>query len=344
MGELVRDVRQLELLEWLESVVGLSDIRLQPASADASFRRYFRVYAGQWGLDNIGLPAGTSLVAMDAPPELEPCIDFVKIADQLAEAGLHAPTVVEQDLTRGFLLLEDLGKQDYLSQLRSSSVNELYGDALGALLQMQQLSTKGLPEFDRPMINRELALFRDWYLERHLGLNSEQVDFCLGPLANLLVNNALQQPQVWVHRDYHSRNLMICEQRNPGIIDFQDAVRGPITYDLVSLLKDCYISWPRAQVVDWLAGYFDTLNQQSFYAGQLSDFESFLHWFDLMGVQRHMKAIGIFARLNYRDGKPGYLADIPLCMGYLVEVAEIDPAMASLGELLDWIKRQGVLA
>ena len=341
---MVGDVRQLELIEWLESVVGLSDSRLQPASADASFRRYFRVQTGQWTRDDICLADESSLVVMDAPPELEPCNDFVKIAGQLAGAGLHAPVIVEKDLARGFLLLEDLGEQDYLGQLSRGSADQLYGDALGALLQMQQLSTQGLPEFDQPMISRELALFRDWYLQRHLGLNPEQVDFCLAPLSDLLINNAMAQPQVWVHRDYHSRNLMVCEQLNPGIIDFQDAVAGPITYDLVSLLKDCYIRWPRPQVVDWLAGYFDDLKQQSFYSGQLPEFELFLRWFDLMGVQRHMKAIGIFARLNYRDDKPGYLADIPLCMDYLAEVATLEPLMAPLAELLEWIKQQGVQA
>ena len=184
------------------------------------------------------------------------------------------------------------------------------------------------------MIQDELALFRDWYLGRQLGLEPAAVDFCLQPLAETLINNALEQPQVWVHRDYHSRNLMVCEP-NPGIIDFQDAVIGPLTYDLVSLLKDCYIRWPRQRVVGWVADHFDQLKRTEL-GGALPDFEQFLRWFDLMGVQRHMKAIGIFARLNHRDGKPGYLADIPRCFEYLAEQA---PECQPLAQLLGWIEQ-----
>ncbi|MBL4623077.1 MAG: phosphotransferase [Immundisolibacteraceae bacterium] len=334
------DVRKTELLAWLQSLFGDQDWQIQPASADASFRRYFRIHAGSVMKNRLGLSGISTLVVMDAPPDLEPCDDFINIADQLGSAGLHAPAILEQNLEQGFLLLEDLGQQDYLGELKAGRADQLYADALATLLQMQQLPTGGLAEFDQQMITRELGLFRDWYLQRHLGLNPELADFSLAPLSTLLIDNALLQPQVWVHRDYHSRNLMVCEQNNPGIIDFQDAVRGPITYDLVSLLKDCYIRWPRQQVVDWLAGYFERLQQQVLWSDQLPEFDEFLRWFDLMGVQRHMKAIGIFGRLNYRDHKPGYLADIPRCLEYLAEVVELQPTMAALGELFDWIKQQ----
>ena len=334
------DVRKAELLVWLHSQFGEHDWQLQPASADASFRRYFRLQVDTSLRRHPGLSGCSTLIVMDAPPALEPCAAFIAIGDQLGSAGLHVPAILGQDLEQGFLLLEDLGQQDYLAGLNGGSVGRLYGDALAALLKMQPLPSAGLPAFDRPMIDRELDLFRDWYLQRHLGLDSADAGFCLTPLATALVDNALQQPQVWVHRDYHSRNLMVCDQANPGIIDFQDAVRGPITYDLVSLLKDCYIRWPRQLVVDWLAGYFDRLKTEAFLSEPLPEFEQFLCWFDLMGVQRHMKAIGIFARLNYRDDKPGYLADIPRCLQYLAEAVERQPTLAPLGELLDWIKQQ----
>lgn len=318
------DSRRLALQEWITELFGSESVVLETASAeDASFRRYFRVTG-----------AAESHVVMDAPPDRESCEPFIKISEQLRAGGLHAPEVRARDTARGFLLLEDFGHRAYLDELTEDSADGLYRDALLALRSMGALSTAGLPAFDRTMIHDELALFRDWYLGRQLGLEPAAVDFCLQPLAETLINNALEQPQIWVHRDYHSRNLMVCEP-NPGIIDFQDAVIGPLTYDLVSLLKDCYIRWPRQRVVGWVADHFDQLKRTEL-GRALPDFEQFLRWFDLMGVQRHMKAIGIFARLNHRDGKPGYLDDIPRCFEYLAEQA---PECQPLAQLLGWIEQ-----
>jgi len=320
------DNRKAAIADWIAALDSEPNFRLEVASADASFRRYFRLITDH----------GTRIV-MDAPPDKESCAPFVAIGRQLSAAGLHAPEIFAEDLGRGFLLLEDFGQRPYLDELTSDRADGLYGDALAALQVICALPTDGLPPFDRQMMQAELALFRDWYLGRELNLTPSEADFCLQPLGLALIGNALEQPQVWVHRDYHSRNLMVCEP-NPGILDFQDAVIGPLTYDLVSLLKDCYIHWPRERVERWVAEYFDLL-QQTQLASQLPDFDQFLTWFDLMGVQRHMKAIGIFARLNHRDGKPGYLADIPRCFEYLAEQAyRCEP----LADLLEWLSQQGV--
>ncbi|RLA07462.1 MAG: aminoglycoside phosphotransferase [Gammaproteobacteria bacterium] len=320
------DNRKIAITEWITALGSEPGYRLEIASADASFRRYFRLITDH-----------DTRIVMDAPPDKESCVPFVAIGRQLRTAGLHSPEIFAEDLERGFLLLEDFGLRPYLDELTSESADGLYGDALAALRIIGSLPTDGLPRFDRQMMQTELALFRDWYLGRELNLTPAEADFCLQPLAEILIDNALAQPQVWVHRDYHSRNLMVCEP-NPGILDFQDAVLGPLTYDLVSLLKDCYVCWPRERVEGWVADYFDQL-QQTALAPQLPDFDRFLTWFDLMGVQRHMKAIGIFARLNHRDGKPGYLADIPRCFEYLAEQAD---RCGPLAELLDWLNKQGV--
>lgn len=322
MGDIALDNRLKELTDWVVNLYG-EPVHLQTASTDASFRRYFRVTV-----------AGDTRIAMDAPPEQESCDAFLAIARQLRAAGLHAPELFADDLSRGFLLLEDFGHASYLDKLADGSADSLYGDALIALQVMGQLPTAGLPRFGARMIEAEMALFRDWYLGKELALNPTDADFCLQPLSKLLTENALVQPQVWVHRDYHSRNLMVCEP-NPGILDFQDAVIGPLTYDLVSLLKDCYIRWPRHRVEGWVADHFEQLKRTEL-GGALPDFEQFLRWFDLMGVQRHMKAIGIFARLNHRDGKPGYLDDIPRCFEYLAEQA---PECQPLAQLLGWIEQ-----
>ena len=311
-----------ELTDWVKGLFGVS-LHLEIASADASFRRYFRVVA-----------ADNTHIVMDAPPEQESCDSFIAVGRQLRAAGLHAPELLAEDLPRGFLLLEDFGQRSYLDELTDNSVDELYKDAMAALGRFCLLSTAVLPLFDRQMMQAELALFSDWYLGKELKLNPEEAAFCLQPLTTLVIDNALEQPQVWVHRDYHSRNLMVCDP-NPGILDFQDAVAGPLTYDLVSLLKDCYIRWPRSGVEDWVTSYFEQL-QQTELRLQLPEFDQFLNWFDLMGVQRHMKAIGIFARLHHRDGKPGYLADIPRCFEYLNEQAD---GCQPLAQLLAWIEQ-----
>ena len=312
--------RLQQLEQWLAQSCRLPEFALAPASADASFRRYFRVT----------LPEGNSLIAMDAPPDKEDCRPFVAIAARMRSAGLHVPEIFEQDLALGFLLLEDLGSRSYLAALNPETVEPLYADALAALLRLQtRAPVTDLPRYDRDLLSREMRLFADWLLDEHLGLRPSRGE--QGMLADTferLIDNALAQPVVCVHRDYHSRNLMLVEAENPGVIDFQDAVVGPITYDLVSLLRDCYIAWPGGQVDAWVQGY----HRQAQAAGLLEgvDAASFLEWFDLMGVQRHLKAAGIFARLNHRDGKAGYLADIPRTLGYVVEVGKRRPLLASL--------------
>ena len=278
---------------------------------------------------------------MDAPPENEDCRPFVDIARALFDAGLHVPQILEEDLEQGFLLLDDLGDRQYLDELNGETVERLYGDALGALVTLQVCGPQDheLPPYDEALLMQEMELFREWFLLRHLALSlDEDTSRMLDQVFRLLADNALQQPRVCVHRDYHSRNLMVTEQHNPGILDFQDAVFGPVTYDLVSLLRDCYIAWPREQVEDWALGFHELAMQSGILNRELHDDEKqCLRWFDLMGVQRPLKAIGIFARLNHRDGKPSYLRDIPRTISYVEEVAG---RYAELGPLRDYIVRE----
>lgn len=325
------DERLTCLQHWLETELGFKDYQIAPASADASFRRYFRV---SWDEQ--------SRVVMDAPPDKEDTGPFVGIAGQFNKLGVHVPVVLEQDQVNGFLLLTDLGSRDYLSVLNEQTAPRLYGAALDALLKLQACSIPAgyaFPPYDRTLLMNEMGLFRDWYLGRHLGMSlSAEVQGMLIELFDVLADSALAQPQVVVHRDYHSRNLMACEPV-PGVLDFQDAVIGPITYDLVSLLRDCYIAWPRSQVEDWLAQYYDKLLAREMLRDV--DQQQFLSWFDLMGVQRHLKATGIFARLNYRDGKPGYLQDIPRTMGYVKEVAGRYPQLNKFAPLISELQARG---
>ena len=262
------------------------------------------------------------------------------------QLGLNVPEVLEQDLARGYLLLTDLGQRSYLAQLNESTVERLYGDALGALVILQAgiFTDPGfLPEYDAVLLRRELELFREWYLGRHLGVTlSGTQTTVLDEAFTLLVRSALAQPRVWVHRDYHSRNLMVTPANNPGILDFQDAVRGPAAYDLVSLLRDCYIAWPLERIEEWALGY-QTLALQSGLPVCVDE-TRFLREFDLMGVQRHLKATGIFARLNHRDGKPAYLDDIPRTLGYVVGVSGRHPALHGLHHLLMDLRIPGVTA
>lgn len=322
--EPVMPKREQALIQWLTERVGLRDFRIEPASDDASFRRYFR----------ITLADGGTRIAMDAPPEQEDCAPFLRIAEQLGAVGLHVPIIHAADPLQGFILLEDLGTVHYLDRLNGETVDRLYGDALAALAVIQSVGPReSLPLYDEALLRREMALFPDWLLGRHLGLeldDSEQT--MLAGCFDLLVASALEQPRVCVHRDYHSRNLLVSASPSPGILDFQDAVAGPVTYDLVSLLKDCYIAWPTPRVQEWAMGYFELAVQSGVL--QPPHEAQFLRWFDLMGVQRHLKASGIFARLNHRDGKPGYLGDIPRTLGYIVEVAGRYPELAGLGQLI----------
>jgi aminoglycoside/choline kinase family phosphotransferase len=319
---MILDSRFEQLQDWLKTVAGIHDYEIAPASADASFRRYFRVRFD-----------ATSRIIMDAPPEQEDCHPFIHVSSLMAAIGLHVPVVLRQDLQQGFLLLTDLGDRLYLSELNTDTVESLYGDALQALLRLQSHGVADLPPYDRDLLMNEMELFRQWYLERHLGLQlSEDENATIDAAFTYLADQALQQPRVIVHRDYHSRNLMVSSP-NPGILDFQDAVIGPITYDLVSLLRDCYIAWPRNQVVNWVSQYY----RQAQVEGLLENVSEvqFLNWFDLMGIQRHLKASGIFARLNYRDGKSGYLKDIPRTLGYVIDVGKDYPALRPFIELVE---------
>jgi len=320
--------RLAELQYWLADELGFGDFTIEPASSDASFRRYFRVTSGK-----------TSQIVMDAPPDKEDCGPFISIASILADLGLNVPLILEADLRRGFLLMSDLGSVHYLQALSEQNVERLYGDALHALrlLQAAPVEEAGIPDYDRDLLLREMALFRDWYLARHLQLPmSEALSEVLEQSFAFLAEEALSQPRVWVHRDYHSRNLMVTKMSNPGILDFQDAVIGPVTYDLVSLLRDCYVRWPQERVSAWVRDYLAISQADGLLSG--IDLQQFQRWFDLMGVQRHLKAIGIFARLNYRDSKPGYLPDIPRTLGYVFEVssryAELGPLRRLLEELM----------
>jgi len=309
-----------QLKRWLESELEFSDYTLAPASSDASFRRYFRV-----------MHDGASFIVMDAPPDREDSRPFIRVAKQLFDAGLNAPEVLDEDLQQGFLLLSDLGSSPYLGALNEAGVERMYGDALGALASIQTCACDGLPPYDRALLLREMELFREWLVGKHLGIAlSDAQHAMLDSAFALLADNALAQPRVFVHRDYHSRNLMVTARNNPGILDFQDAVCGPVTYDLVSLLRDCYIAWPRARVEDWALGYQELAIQTGILHEEHEDPVQFLRWFDLMGVQRHLKASGIFARLNHRDGKPGYLGDIPRTLAYITDLAQRHAAIAPL--------------
>lgn len=298
---------------------------MQLASADASFRRYFRVQKGD-----------TSRIVMDAPPDKEDSAPFVRVANWLQSMELNAPRVLGADLAQGLLLLSDLGTTRYLDVLNADPdrADKLYADAIGALVTLQQEGVQfhsELPPYDETLLRTELALFSDWLCGTHLGIEfSDDESQQWQAVVALLVKNALDQPSVFVHRDYHSRNLMLVDENNPGILDFQDAVCGPYTYDLVSLLKDCYIAWAPSQVAKWASSFF---RQREHDLGTISE-DLFMRHFELMGVQRQLKAAGIFARLNRRDGKPGYMHDIPRTLNYVLEIA---PRYDELNFLADLI-------
>lgn len=317
--------RMAALQGFSAQVLGHHRFAVTPASADASFRRYFRLTGD-----------GQTWIVMDAPPHKEKLEPFVRIATKLDEIGLNVPGIIGCDFTQGFCVLTDLGERPYLNELRPDTVERLYGDALGALVVLQTgtfLDPAFLPPYSREMLLAEMELFRTWYLGRHLGIRlSDQESLMLSAAFAGLADAALQQPQVWVHRDFHSRNLMIDTRHNPGILDFQDAVRGPITYDLVSLLRDCYVAWPRDQVTDWVKGYCVLSRESGLH--DMEDEERFVEWFDRMGVQRHLKVAGIFARLHHRDGKSGYLADLPLTLRYLEEATALYSDLRPLHEFL----------
>jgi aminoglycoside/choline kinase family phosphotransferase len=316
---------------WLAAALPGARLAIAPASSDASFRRYFRVT-----LDSTRHGAST-LIAMDAPPPMEDCRPFVHVSRLLIDAGVHAPAVLAQDLDRGFLLLTDLGKTTYLEVLDEQRAHALYLDAIDALVRWQKASREGeLPPYDEKLLRRELDLFPDWYLARHLGLSIDASQReTLERSFRLILDNNLAQPQVYVHRDYHSRNLMLSAP-NPGVLDFQDAVHGPITYDLVSLLRDAYVAWDEERQLDWAVRYWERAR-----AARLpvdADFAAFWRDFEWMGVQRQLKVLGIFARLRHRDGKSAYLADMPRVMAYLRAACRRYAALDPLTRLLDGIE------
>ncbi len=298
------------------------------ASADASFRSYWRVTAGT-----------TTQIVMDAPPGKEDIKPWLDVGQRLSRIGLHVPHVFATDYKRGFILMEDFGSHLYLSELEANRqsparVDALYGDALHALMTMQtQVSADGLPAFDETFIRQELELMPAWLLERHLGytLTCDDWDILEAAFSKLIA--ALRaQPQVFMHRDLHSRNLMIVERNKPGIIDFQGAVRGPVGYDVASLLRDCYIVWPSERVDAWVEQYRQSLAKVSH---AIANGAHFREWVDLAGLQRHIKVLGLFCRLNYRDGKPGFLRDLPLVLDYVLSIARLHSDYADLVALIE---------
>ena len=315
--------RLTQLQRWLDSLSENTYTDLKPASADASFRQYFRVSNNK---DN------KTYIVMDAPPEKEDCHPFLLVTDLIRGVGVNAPDVISVDIQQGFLLLDDLGNKPYLDYLDEDSANNLYTDAIDALVMMQTIDGM-LPKYDEQFLQTEMDLFETWYLNRHLGIALDQTQKAsLDDVCKLLIKSAIEQPQVFVHRDYHSRNLMITDENNPGVIDYQDAVIGPITYDLVSLFKDCYIEWPREKVELWLELYLARITPT-----RLIDKDTLIRWFDLMGVQRHLKVLGIFARLNYRDGKAQYLDDLPLTLKYVLDACELYDELTPLKKLFEEI-------
>jgi aminoglycoside/choline kinase family phosphotransferase len=318
------DFRLVELERWLGAQFPSERCTLAPASADASFRRYFRAR----------LADGRSFIVMDAPPDKEDCRPFLKVARLFADAGAHVPAIHSQDLQAGFLLLEDLGEATFLDCLgRGGDPQPLYAAATDTLVRIQQASRPGLlPDYDRALLERELNLFPDWYLARELRreLAPRDKEVLRAAFDALLANN-LAQPRVFVHRDYHSRNLMQSDPL-PGVVDFQDAVYGPITYDLVSLLRDAYLSWEEAQVLDWAVRYWEKARKASLPVH--ADFADFYRDFEWMGAQRQLKVVGIFARLCHRDGKQRYLEDIPRVLGYLLATCRRYRELAPLARLL----------
>jgi N-acetylmuramate 1-kinase len=320
--------RLAQLHTWLAQRQPGRSCAIQPASADASFRRYFRVTFED---------DPTPRIVMDAPPSHEDCRPYLHVAELFGAAGAHVPAVLDQDLEQGFLLLSDLGSTTYLEALTADNAHHLYADALGALIAIQHASRPGLlPDYDRALLLRELELFPVWYLGRHKGvqLSDTQANTLYAAFESILAVN-LAEPRVFVHRDFHSRNLMVSSP-NPGVLDFQDAVYGPLTYDLASLFKDAYIRWDEEFTLDLLARYWETARQLGLPVRP--DFGDFHRDYEWMGVQRHLKVLGIFARLCHRDGKEGYLKDMPLVMDYLRRACERYRELGPLRKLLDEVE------
>ena len=323
----VLHTRQEQLLRWLYDRYSTQDITLTPVSGDASFRRYFRFVVNN-----------ESHVAVDSPPDRENNQPFVDITQMLASNGVCVPQIEHQSLANGFFVISDFGDRLLLNELNDDNADELYQSAFKALLQIQTTNADSVPPYDNTLLQREMNLFTEWYLQKHKQITiSKKIEELLATTYLMLEQSALEQPKVFVHRDYHSRNLMLLPDNTLGIIDYQDAVKGPITYDLVSLLRDCYISWPQEKIDRWLKEFYirmyedrDSQPAQDF----TFSLQQFRRWFDLMGVQRHLKAIGIFCRLKYRDDKHSYVDDIPRTLNYVMQVSagydELKPLHAFL--------------
>jgi aminoglycoside/choline kinase family phosphotransferase len=321
--------RQQQLTQWLQSQMPNEPFTITPASADASFRRYFRATF-----------ANRTLIVMDAPPQQEDCRPFLHVAKLFEDAGTHVPHLYAQNLEQGFLLLSDLGNTTYLQALNAGTARDLYGAATDALINIQLASRANeLPPYDQALLLREMRLFPEWYIGKHLNVKlSDAQNAKLEDIFARIVANNLAQPAVYVHRDYHSRNLMVTAP-NPGILDFQDAVYGPITYDLASLFKDAYIRWEEAEIIDWLIRYWEKARKVGLPVAD--DFSVFYRDYEWIGVQRHLKVLGIFARLYHRDGKDGYLKDLPLVMAYLRAACARYIDLRPLLNLLDTLEPNG---
>jgi len=330
------DPRFRLLADWLANVLHSQAFTLAPASEDASFRRYFRVTLGA---SHALAPGAQTLIAMDAPPPREDCRPFVQVAGLMEQAGVHAPKIVAQDIERGFLLLTDLGPTTYLRALTADNANELFRDATDTLLLWQLATRPGvLPPYDEALLRRELDLFPEWYVGRHLGQELAQDErVALDRIFRTIIASNLAQPAVFVHRDYMPRNLMVSAP-NPGVLDFQDAVSGPITYDIASLFRDAFVSWPDERVLDWTIRYWEKARRAGLPV--TTDFAEFHRDCEWMGLQRHLKVLGIFARIRHRDGKAGYVEDAPRFLAYVRPVAERYREFAPLARLLDRVEKR----
>ncbi len=312
-----QDIRLEQLEQWVNTQLGEETLRLRAISNDASFRRYFRTN-----------DQNHSFIAVDSPPDTENNQAFSQISELLTSHDVLAPRIIAIDYEKGLMLQTDLGDRLYLPELTRESSETLYTQAFATLEKMQLIPSSELaniPNYDNNALIEEMMLFKDWFLERYLSITlSPEEEQLIEHTFNQLAANALAQRQVFVHRDYHSRNLLVCQENSPGVIDFQDAVSGPVTYDLVSLLKDCYIEWPESRVKDWCKLYYNRIFDQQIIE---TDFDSFYKDFELIGIQRHLKVLGIFCRLNYRDQKPAYLSDLPLTFSYLLKAVARYPEL-----------------
>jgi aminoglycoside/choline kinase family phosphotransferase len=332
-----KDARLAQLTAWLGTLDLVDTGSLRPASSDASFRRYYRLDVVPALQDKLG----ATLVAMDAPPERENVPAFIHVAGLLFDAGVTVPAIVARDVDNGFLLLSDLGTTTYLQRLDVDNASFMYSDAVDALIKFQMTSQPGvLPEFDRAFVLREMNLFPEWFIGRHLNATLNDIQQAqLDKVFEAITANVLAQQQVFMHRDFHSRNLMFLDQGNPGVLDFQDAVYGPVTYDLASLLRDAYIQWDEDFVLDWVVRYWQSAKGAGLPVNP--DIDAFYRDFEYMALQRHLKILGLFCRLNYRDGKNVYMGDLPTVMDYVRKTANRYTELKPLARLLDTLEEKG---